>query len=170
MKWIIIFLLLPFISFADTNTITGTTTIDKQKSPPPSAISPSISIIQSDICKYSMSGAVSTQILGISTGVAIEDLNCERIKLSRMLFQQNLRIASVAILCEDPRVFTAMANAGTWCPAYDPKTGKSVIGEDAKAYWLEHKERRPDYEYIKNDQKIIQWGALFSALGLLLLL
>jgi hypothetical protein len=159
-----VLLMLSGIVYADTNTITGTTTIDKQKSPPPSAISPSIVINQNDICRYGLSGAVSTQILGISTGVSIEDFNCERIKLSRMLYQQGLKVASVSVLCEDKRVFKAMANAGTWCP-YQGK-----IGEEARLLWEENPKDRPDYEDIKqDDKKLFKWGFLTSALGFIIL-
>lgn len=41
----------------------STTTV---KSPPPSAISPSINNSNSDVCTIAFSGAVQTQILGIS--------------------------------------------------------------------------------------------------------
>jgi hypothetical protein len=164
MKWLLLFLFIPFISFANTNTVsstvTGTTTIDKQKSPVPTANSPSIVINQNDICKYGMSGAVQTQILGISTGVTIEDLNCERIKLSRMLFQQGLKVASVSILCEDKRVFIAMKNAGTWCPF----NGK--IGDEAKELWEQYPEKRPDYKDIKeNDHTLLKWSIVATILG-----
>ena len=45
--------------------IDSTTTV---KSPPPSAISPSISASGSDLCTVGIAGAVQTQILGFSAG------------------------------------------------------------------------------------------------------
>jgi hypothetical protein len=57
------------------------------------------------------------------------DLNCERIKLSKNLFDMGMKVAAVATLCQDERVFSAMIAAGTPCPV----DGK--IGEQAKAEW-----------------------------------
>ena len=50
-----------------------TTTV---RSAPPSAISPSISGSNSDLCTVGVSGAVQTQILGVSTGQTYRDANC----------------------------------------------------------------------------------------------
>ena len=126
---------------ADTNTtVSSTVTVDKT---PPTANSPSMNIVNSDICKTGVSGAVQTQILGVSTGMTIQDENCERLKLSRMLYQQGLKVASVSLLCQDKRVFKAMTYAGTWCPF------EGKIGEEAKELWLDNPTLRPDYEDIK---------------------
>ena len=59
--------------------LTGTmeTTIN---SPPPSAISPQISTSNSDLCTVGVAGAVQTQILGISAGRTVRDMNCEKLK------------------------------------------------------------------------------------------
>jgi hypothetical protein len=48
--------------------IDSTTTV---KSPPPSAISPSISASGSDLCTVGVAGAVQTQILGFSAGKTV---------------------------------------------------------------------------------------------------
>ena len=47
-------------------------------SPPPSAISPSINNTNSDLCTVGVSGAVQTQILGISAGSTVRAMNCEK--------------------------------------------------------------------------------------------
>ena len=52
-------------------------------SPPPSAISPSVGSSSSDLCTTGVSGAVQTQILGVSTGEMVRDENCERLKISK---------------------------------------------------------------------------------------
>jgi len=55
-----------------------------------------------------------------------------------------MKVAAVAILCQDERVFESMIQAGTPCPI----DGK--IGKDAKALWSKYDHERPDYEtYIK---------------------
>ena len=98
-------------------------------SPPPSAIAPSVTSINSDICVTGFSGAAQTQIFGISFGGTRVDYNCERLKLSKTLYDMGMKVAAVATMCQDRRVFDAMMNAGTPCPV----DGK--IGADAKAIW-----------------------------------
>lgn len=98
-------------------------------SPPPSAIAPSITSINSDICVTGVSGAAQTQIFGLSFGNTQVDYNCERLKLSKTLYDMGMKVAAVAAMCQDRRVFDAMMNAGTPCPI----DGK--IGAEAKAVW-----------------------------------
>lgn len=112
----------------------STTTI---KSPPPTAVAPAITSINNDLCVVGASGAVQTQILGMSFGATTRDMNCERIKLSKNLFDMGMKVAAVSLMCQDERVFTAMMNAGTPCPI----DGK--IGEEAKTVWEKNPQRRP---------------------------
>jgi hypothetical protein len=105
--------------------------------PPPTAVAPAITIINSDVCAVGYSGAAQTQILGIAFGGSVTDKNCERLKLARSTFDMGMKVAAVAIMCQDERVFSAMMNAGTPCPV----DGK--IGEQAKAIWEANPERKP---------------------------
>jgi hypothetical protein len=116
------------------STSDSTTTV---KSPPPSAISPSVTVINSDVCVTAFSGAAQTQILGISLGGTERDFNCERLKLSRSLYDMGMKVAAVSIMCQDRRVWDSMMAAGTPCPI----DGK--IGVDAKAAWNENSARIP---------------------------
>lgn len=116
------------------STSNSTTTV---KSPPPTAVAPAITVINSDVCAVGYSGAAQTQILGISFGGTTTDKNCERLKLARGIYDMGMKVAAVAIMCQDERVFSAMMNAGTPCPA----DGK--IGEQAKAIWEAEPERKP---------------------------
>jgi len=118
-------------TYSDSN---STTTV---KSPPPSAISPAVTVINSDVCVTGYSGAAQTQILGISFGGTQRDLNCERLKLSRSLYDMGMKVAAVATMCQDERVFNAMLMAGTPCPI----DGK--IGMEAKAAWDADPKRQP---------------------------
>ena len=120
-------------STTDSNS-TSTTTV---KSPPPTAVAPAITVINSDVCAVGASAAVQTQILGISMGGTMTDRNCERLKLARGVYDMGMKVAAVAIMCQDERVFSAMMNAGTPCPI----DGK--IGEQAKAIWEEQPDRKP---------------------------
>ena len=120
-------------STTDSNS-TSTTTV---KSPPPTAVAPAVTVINSDICAVGVSGAAQTQILGISFGTTTIDANCERLKLARSIYDMGMKVAAVAIMCQDERVFTAMMNAGTPCPV----DGK--IGESAKEIWSADPKRQP---------------------------
>jgi hypothetical protein len=106
-------------------------------SPPPSAIAPSMMSYSQDLCTTGMSGAVQTQILGLSAGKTVRDQNCERLKLSKTLFDMGMRVASVSLLCQDIRVFEAMAEAGTPCPY------QGQIGDKAKAAWAANPDKKP---------------------------
>jgi hypothetical protein len=119
-----------------TTTTNGSTTT-KVISAPPSAISPAVTIINSDVCAVGYSGAAQTQILGISFGGAIKDTNCERLKLARSLYDMGMKVAAVSTLCQDERVFTAMMNAGTPCPV------DGQIGAGAKDIWENNPDRQP---------------------------
>jgi hypothetical protein len=55
-----------------------------------------------------------------------------------------MKVASVSILCQDERVFSAMEMAGTPCP-YQGK-----IGKEASKAWKENRQDRPDYEQLKD--------------------
>ena len=124
-----------------TNTTTTTTRI---KTNPPSAISPSINSSNSDLCTVGVSGAVQTQILGISTGQAYRDANCERLKISKVLYDMGMKVAAVSVMCADFRVYDAMMKAGTPCP-YDGK-----IGEEAKELWKDNPRQVPKQENVKS--------------------
>ena len=126
-------------STVDTNGSTTTTV----KSPPPSAISPSMGNINSDLCTVGYSGAVQTQVLGISTGGVFTDENCERLKLAKTLYDTGMKVASVSVLCQDKRVFDAMNMAGTPCPI------EGKIGTDAKAVW----DSKPELKPLSKEEK-----------------
>ena len=127
-----------------TNTTTSTTTNNSTTNgsdiPVNSANSPSFSTMSQDVCSMGVSGSLSTLGVGISGGKHYRDLNCERIKLSKVLYDYGMKVAAVSILCQDSRVHSAMQSAGTPCPW----NGK--IGPDAQAMWDKYPELRPDYE------------------------
>jgi hypothetical protein len=108
------------------------------KAPPASAIAPMISTYSQDVCVSGVSGAVQTQVIGMSAGKAVRDMNCERLKLSKTLYDMGMKVAAVSLMCQDERVFKAMEMAGTPCPYM----GK--IGREATQQWTENSEERPD--------------------------
>ena len=115
----------------------------KQEAPPASAIAPSIMSYSQDLCTVGRSGAFQGQVFGISGGRTVRDENCERLKLSKYLYDMGMKVASVALLCQDVRVFKAMMMAGTPCPY------NGAIGDSAKTAWVANISDRPDVKEHK---------------------
>ena len=135
-------------SGSSSNTTTNSTSNSNIKSAPPTASAPSYNSMTQDVCSTGASLGVQTFGLGISGGKHFIDKNCERLKLSRILNDFGMRVAAVAILCQDERVFEAMIQAGTVCPI----DGK--IGAEAMALWSKYDHERPDYDmYVKRMKK-----------------
>lgn len=157
-----------------TNSTVNTTgeTTTNINSPPPSAIAPSLNTSNSDLCTIGVSGAVQTQILGISTGMVFTEENCLRLKNAKTLFDMGMKVAAVSVMCQDELVWQAMMDAGTPCP-YD-----GMIGESARAAWNANPERVPgagpdsellDLELDDTEKKWLGAGGVVSLLMLLLL-
>jgi hypothetical protein len=141
--------------------INSTEITQKIIQPPPTAAAPSMmSGGNADLCTTGTSGAVQTQIFGVSSGGTIRDMNCERLKLSKRLYDMGMKVAAVATMCQDRRVFDAMMAAGTPCP-YDGK-----IGEAARAAWAQNQEQIPQLEKEEKNETIknIGLGALLGAI------
>ena len=131
-------------SGSSSNSTTSNTTNSNIRSAPPSSSAPSYNSMTQDVCAVGMSLGVQTFGIGISGGKHAIDKNCERLKLARILNDFGMKVAAVAILCQDERVFESMIQAGTPCPI----DGK--IGKDAEALWSKYDHERPDYDtYIK---------------------
>ena len=126
-----------------TSTTTNSTT-SNIRSAPPTAGAPSYNSMTQDVCAVGASAGIQTFGLGVSGGKHFIDKNCERLKLARILNDFGMKVAAVAILCQDERVFESMIQAGTPCPI----DGK--IGKDAQALWNKYDFERPDYKaYVK---------------------
>ena len=123
-----------------TSTTTNSTTSNGSSIPVNSANSPSYSAMSQDVCSMGVSGSLSTLGVGISGGKHVRDLNCERIKLSKVLYDYGMKVAAVSILCQDERVFEAMQMAGTPCPF------EGKIGKEALEQWNKYDIERPDYD------------------------
>ena len=139
-------------SGSSNNTTTTNNSTSNMRSAPPTASAPSVTNAGSDVCLAGASAGVQTFGIGVSGGKSFRDKNCERIKLSRELNSLGMKVAAVAILCQDERVFESMIQAGTPCPI----DGK--IGKEAQALWSKYDHERPDYKtYVKrmDDRKKI---------------
>jgi len=131
-------------SGSSSNTTSTTNSTSNVKSAPPTSSAPSYNSMTQDVCAVGVSLGVQTFGLGISGGKHAIDKNCERLKLARILNDFGMKVAAVAILCQDERVFESMIQAGTPCPI----DGK--IGSEAKQLWGKYDHERPDYTtYVK---------------------
>jgi len=130
-----------------TSTTTNSTT-SNIRSAPPTAGAPSYNSMTQDVCAVGASAGLQTFGIGVSGGKHFIDKNCERLKLARILNDFGMKVAAVAMLCQDERVFESMIQAGTPCPI----DGK--IGKDALALWTKYDFERPDYKaYVKRMKK-----------------
>jgi hypothetical protein len=140
--------------------INESTITQKVIQPPPTAIAPSMmSGGNNDLCTTGTSGSVQTQIFGVSSGGTVRDLNCERLKLSKTLYDMGMKVAAVAAMCQDRRVFDAMLAAGTPCPY------EGQIGEAAKAAWEKNPNKLPKMDEVKQDDTFKKVG-IGSILGI----
>jgi len=131
-------------SGSESTSTTNNTTNSDIKSSPPSAAAPSYNSMTQDVCAVGISGGLQTFGFGISGGKHVIDKNCERLKLARILNDFGMKVAAVAILCQDERVFESMIQAGTPCPI------DGRIGKEAMALWNKYDHERPDYKvYVK---------------------
>ena len=113
------------------------------KSPPPSAISPSITTINNKMCSSGVAAAVQTQIFGISMGTTVRDANCEMIIKAESLFNMQMKTAAVSVMCQDSANWWGMWDAGTPCPV------EGKVGVEAKNYWLNNPDMIPTRPKIK---------------------
>ncbi len=127
-------------SGSSSSSTTTNSTTSNIKSAPPSAGAPSYNSMTQDVCAVGASAGLQTFGVGISGGKHFIDKNCERLKLARILNDFGMKVAAVAILCQDERVFESMIQAGTPCPI----DGK--IGKEALALWTKYDFERPDYK------------------------
>ena len=133
---------------SSSNSTTNSTSNSNIRSAPPTASAPSYNSMTQDVCSTGASAGLQTFGLGITGGKHFIDKNCERLKLSRIMNDFGMKVAAVAILCQDERVFEAMIQAGTPCPI----DGK--IGKDAMDLWKKYDHERPDYKtYVKRMKK-----------------
>ena len=129
---------------SESTSTTNNTTNSDIRSSPPQAGAPAYNSMTQDVCAVGISAGIQTFVLGLSGGKHVIDKNCERLKLARILNDFGMKVAAVAILCQDERVFESMIQAGTPCPI----DGK--IGKEAKKLWAKYDHERPDYDiYVK---------------------
>jgi len=124
------------------STVTGTTTVDKS---PSTASAPTIINNNNDICKIGIGASVQNNVLGLASGYVVTDEFCETLRASRAMYQYGMKVAAVALLCQDARVWDSMLDAGTPCPA------EGSIGAEAANYWKENPDKIPVGSKFRDD-------------------
>ena len=127
---------------ADTNTVSSTVVTDKSV---PTANAPSVVVNNSDVCKVATSGAIQTNILGLATGVVVDDELCQLLKLSRQLYASGLKVAAISLLAQDSRVFDSLVMAGT------PPPYMGSIGTEALEKWKSNPDMIPEGSVVFKD-------------------
>ena len=131
---------------AETNTVSSTVVTN---STPPTANAPTIMNNNSDICKLGIGASVQNNVLGLASGYVVTDELCETLRASRAMYQYGMKVAAVALLCQDPRVWDSMLDAGTPCPA------EGLIGTEAANYWKENPSKIPVGSKFRDDYTIV---------------
>ena len=135
-------------SGSESSSTTTSNNTSNIRSAPPTSNAPSYNSMTQDVCALGVSAGIQTFGIGVSGGKHVIDKNCERLKLARILNDFGMKVAAVAILCQDERVFESMIQAGTPCPI----DGK--IGKQAMELWQLYDFERPDYKaYVKRMEK-----------------
>ena len=131
-------------SGSSSSSTTNNTSNSDIRSAPPTAGAPSYNSMTQDVCAVGASAGLQTFGIGVRGGKHFIDKNCERLKLARILNDFGMKVAAVAILCQDERVFESMIQAGTPCPI------DGRIGKEAMKLWERYEFERPDYKaYVK---------------------
>ena len=140
--FVLVFSAITSANGADTNTVSSTVVTDKSV---PTASAPSVVVNNSDVCKVATSGAIQTNILGIATGVVVDDELCQLLKLSRQLYASGLKVAAISLLAQDSRVFDSLVMAGT------PPPYMGSIGSEALEKWKSNPDMIPPGSTVFKD-------------------
>lgn len=125
-----------------------------------SAISPTFMSNGSDTCLKGTAGSLQTVAVGFSSGGYELDVDCTRLKYSRMLSALGLKVAAVSMLCQSEEVFKSMILAGSPCPFISNgrlvagKRGLMLIKQNPELYIPEYKKNRKYYNGILQIGKV----------------
>tara|TARA_R100001443_G_scaffold487_4_gene2015 strand:+ start:7156 stop:7812 length:657 start_codon:yes stop_codon:yes gene_type:complete len=116
-------------SNSTTNNETNNTTNAKTAVNPSNA--PSMSVYGQDSCVIPLAAGITVIGFSGSFGSYMVDEECERRKSVAVMAKLGMKVAAIALMCQDENVWQAMMDAGTPCPV------DGLIGEKAKARWIE---------------------------------
>ena len=115
-----------------------------------SSSAPAMSIYGQDSCVIPLAAGVTVIGFSGTFGSYYADPNCERRKSVAVLSKLGMKVAAIALMCQDNNVWEAMMNAGTPCPI------DGLIGEKAKARWIE--KRKGELRTTGDNKTSMTWN------------
>ena len=125
-----------------------------------SAITPTFMSNGSDTCLKGTAGSLQTVAVGFSSGGYELDVDCTRLKYSRMLSALGLKVAAVSMLCQSTEVYRSMLLAGSPCPFINNgrlvagKRGLMLIKQNPELHIPDYKKNRKYYNGILQIGKV----------------
>jgi hypothetical protein len=117
-----------------------------------SAITPSYMSNGVETCLQGSGGSIQTGVLGLSGGAFKEDPNCNRRRDSKVLSDLGMKVAAVARMCDDNKVWESMFISGTPCPILT--RGKLIVGKRAYLMMKSNPELYiPNYGKVENGKE-----------------
>jgi hypothetical protein len=113
---------------------------------------PSMSVYGQDSCLRVLSGGITIIGFSGSFGNYIVDENCERRKSVAVLSKLGMKVAAIALMCQDENVWHSMMDSNTPCPV------DGLISQAAKKRWKEiggfHRTKQKAYK----DKTSMTWN------------
>lgn len=122
-------------SGSSSNTTNTTNNSSNTKTAVNPSNAPAMSVYGQDSCVIPLAAGITVIGFSGTYGSYYTDPACELRKKSKLLNKLGMKVAAISLMCQDNAVFDAMMNAGTPCPV------DGLIGEQAKARWLEKRKK-----------------------------
>ena len=135
-------------SNSTTNNETNNSTNTKTAVNPSNA--PAMSVYGQDSCVIPLAAGITVIGFSGTFGSYYVDPNCERRKSVAVLSKLGMKVAAISLMCQDENVWEAMMMAGTPCPV------DGLIGEKAKARWIEKRKR--ELRTTGNNKTSMTWN------------
>ena len=94
-----------------------------------SAIAPSYMSNGMETCLQGSGGSIQTGIIGITRGSYESDVDCNRRRDAKVLSDLGMKVAAIARMCEDVKVWRSLFISATPCPIISG--GRLVVGKRA---------------------------------------
>jgi hypothetical protein len=94
-----------------------------------SAIAPSYMSSGVETCLQGSGGAIQTGLIGITKGSYESDVDCNRRRDAKVLSDLGMKVAAIARMCEDVKVWRSLFISATPCPIISG--GRLVVGKRA---------------------------------------
>jgi hypothetical protein len=111
---------------------------------------PAMSVYGQDSCVIPLAAGITVIGFSGTFGSYYVDPNCERRKSVAVLSKLGMKVAAIALMCQDENVWESMMMAGTPCPV------DGLIGEKAKARWIE--KRKGELRTTGDNKTSMTWN------------